>query len=146
MKCRYGLIVWTVLALFFSGCHFFEDSENVDECPLNSGYPCPCIPETANSNCLDNSGRHCCEDNQSRCLISADGDATRGICTLQCDGIEDTTCMNTKGFGSEGLCALKVNSSNPDYCAVVCNSRDDCPPGTGCLFVTSLNYSLCILE
>jgi len=149
MKYRYGLILWSVLALCCSACHFFEDSENVDECPLNSGYPCPCLQDMATRDCRDGIGPYCCEDGRSQCIFFPDRDETRGICSLPCTGVTDTqTCIRTEGFGSEGICSLKVDSSTtPNFCAVVCNpGGNDCPPGMECLLDTTLNYSLCIPE
>lgn len=146
MKCRGNIILWTVLALLLTGCHFFEDAENVDECALNSGYPCPCVPNAAHFTCKDKSGDYCCEDGRSTCVYTTEINENRGICTLPCTGVADTqSCIRTQGFGSQGLCAMLVNqSTTPNYCELVCDPEiENCSPGMECRTDLNTSFSVC---
>ena len=145
---RYGIVIAVSAWAAFSvpACHFFEDSDNVDECGLNSGYPCPCVPEDADFECKNGSGDYCCKDGRSSCVWFGDNNETRGICSMPCLGIADSqSCINTKDFGSEGVCAMMVNdATSPNYCEVVCDPEsDECPPGMECLSGFYLNFSVC---
>ncbi len=147
MSYGIAMLLWVGAALFSPGCHFFEDSENVNECPLNSGYPCPCIPDMAQYDCKGLSDYYCCKDGRSSCVYTDTPESrNRGICTKPCNGIDDSlSCRNTQDYGSEGICAMAVGSSDaPNFCEVICTPGvDDCPPGMECRDDIYLYFSVC---
>lgn len=123
-------------AALAAGCHMFDDpNEDIPkDCPLNSGYPCPCEPDEGN-----------CDDG-SACVYWA-GDTSEGFCSAECDGKNDKeSCAHTLGYGAIGHCWLMIESTDePDYCIVVCEAdgyTGDCPPGLECL-ETADDFSAC---
>ncbi len=137
MKRKMTLSIAAAL-LLSAGCHFFESADDIDECPLNSGWPCPC-----DNTQLDNGGL--CDDRQSTCLWV--NDETRGMCSLPCNGVSDTlTCRNTQDYGNEGICRFKTDESEtPNFCGIICvgNGSGNCPPGMDCLILDGESYKMC---
>ena len=119
-----------LLSFLAVGCHFFDDADEIDDCPLNSGYPCACTYEDAlvarDGQCLDGSA----------CLYWGD-DKTHGVCAEACDGVTDvTSCTEINGYGNEGLCWFQTTDADaPNYCAVLCDGdgMGNCAPGMSCL-------------
>ena len=139
---RYLMILSLVsLSLFAAGCHFFEDSDEIDECPLNSGYPCACTSENAfvakNGNCYDG----------STCLYIT-GDEAHGFCAEPCDGLTDvSSCTGARGYGTEGVCWWQLDADEPNYCALFCDGAGmgNCAPGMSCKPPTEgASYSVCV--
>jgi hypothetical protein len=136
----YRTIVITLLSfgVIFTGCHLFEHPENIDDCPLNSGYPCPCNPSVAPV-CMDD----------SPCLFY--NNPEMGFCSRPCAGIhDDATCQETAGYGVQGLCRFTTleDSTEPTNCQVACeydNLVGECPPGLECIpFADELTtYKVC---
>ncbi len=132
--------VFVIFANLAASCHFFEDAENIDECPINSGYPCPCVPvDLAN----DPEAKGFCDDG-SNCIYNL-ADEEKGFCSLPCQGATDlSSCRRTDGFGSEGICSLVVGEvSVPNQCVVVCSEDDECPPGLTCQIRWGIAYAVC---
>ena len=130
-----------LVLLLFTGCHFFDDPDDLDECPLNWGYPCACTYDdekvSLTGECRDGSG----------CLYF--DNESRGICANQCDGTSDVgSCEETWGYGEEGLCWFQANGSDtPNFCAVFCqgNGRGNCSPGMECsLIAEDSDYRVCL--
>ncbi len=126
------LSAWSVTAGPI-GCHFFDDFDKLPEdCPLNSGYPCPCDP--THEGYMNTEGL--CDDG-SVCAYYDQGGERQGFCSNTCFGLSDeTSCSNTDGYGVTGFCWLSLESSEPNACVVVCEfdgQREDCPPGLKCL-------------
>jgi hypothetical protein len=136
MKTLLTVSAVMTVSLFIFGCHFFEDADNVDECPLNSGYPCPCDSTQLTVYC---------DDGRSACMYW--NDPTRGFCSLPCDGASDTQkCANTAAYGNEGICRFMADgSTTPNYCGVVCqgNGGGNCPPGMDCMTLDGEDYKVC---
>ena len=130
MNNRFRHIIFSLFALLCA-CHMFEDPENVDECPLNSGYPCPCSMETSEGFCEDN----------SRCVSGGDD---YGMCKMPCASKD--TCEETQGWGIAGICD-EEKGEDGKYCQIVCDQRDGeagyCPPGMDCAWVTGTQYAIC---
>ncbi len=138
--CKFFIFAFMLILVI--GCHFFEDSDNVDECPLNSGYPCACSP-------LDEeitASKGFCRD-FSTCIYFPNSDNTRGVCSPVCAGSTDTvTCSNTNGYGSEGLCLMpSADNSEIFFCAVFCTKSDmaSCPPGQKCVLLDDGQNGVC---
>ncbi len=120
-----------VSMLMIPACHMFEDADNVDPCPLNSGYPCPCSVES--------SGGYC--DDASHCL--AEGGDDFGMCTWPC--ATSGQCSERQSFGVEGLCA---SVGDLKYCQLVCEDPQGyegyCPPGMVCDWLPGgSDYAIC---
>lgn len=127
-------------ALLLGSCHFFDDSNDVDNaldnCPLNWGYPCPCDATHYGSKCGDN----------SVCLYHTD--PTRGFCSPECTEAGGTQeCLvdhkMTADYGvleKAAICAHSPALSPSNQCMVICELVDfdgqrlegQCPPGTRC--------------
>lgn len=93
-----------------TGCHWFDDANNLDECSLNSSFPCPCDIS--------------CEG-ENVCVHTTGSRGSYGQCTLPCYGNHQLCTQAAAGFGS-GIC--RENG----YCAIACYDDVDCPPGMGC--------------
>ena len=137
-----SLATFSLLSVLAIGCHFFEDSDNIDDCPLNSGYPCPCTYDDSD---VYQTGE--CRDG-SACLAYVD-DQSHGICAETCSGVSDaTSCFDTKAYGTEGLCWTGDSNVYPqNYCAVYCEGTEDdnCSPGMVCTPVTGeTGYYICL--
>lgn len=130
MEKRFRLI-WLSVFVIITGCHMFEDSENVDECPLNSGFPCPCSMEMSGGFCED----------QSHCVTDGDD---YGICKMPCGST--ASCEETQGWGIAGLCDQDLDEDGK-YCQVICDHSDGdagyCPPGMDCVWVDDTQYAIC---
>ncbi len=106
-----------------SGCHLFDDPETLEECPLNSGYPCPCTPGVNDSRC----------DDGSSCEFF--GDHEKGVCSKSCiPGGRANECLAPRWYDTPGLCQLATGgSAEPNGCVVTCEDQEDCPPGLSCM-------------
>ncbi len=128
------LCVWSITAGPI-GCHFFDDFDELPEdCPLNSGYPCPCDPR--HEGYMNTEGL--CDDGSTCVYYGQDFD--RGFCSSTCFSLDDaSSCSETEGYGVMGFCWLSLESpSGADipHCILVCEfdgQREDCPPGLKCL-------------
>jgi hypothetical protein len=120
-------------AISTSGCHMFEDPNNLNSCPVGDGYPCSC----------DIDEGPLCDDNNRCYAVNED---FRGFCTQRCSVPSD--CLGTRNFGLEGVCGLSINTPDrPDHCLVVCDdgrSHAECPPGQTCEWQENLGYSVCL--
>jgi len=121
---RVGGVMLTVAVLGMPACHLFEDPDTLDECPLNSGYPCPCNPQINGAQC----------DDGSTCEFF--DDPGEGVCAATCRGIEDrSSCRASRWDGEDGYCRLKANGAGmPNRCLAACWDETDCPPGMSCVF------------
>lgn len=127
-KPTHFIVYMAVIFLCTSnGCHLFDDFDSLAQrCPTNSGYPCRC--DTSHNKGICDDGAHCIGDLES---------GTFGVCATTCTGPEDeTSCVDTKNFGLQGVCGLDENQdSTPDACVVLCQEdagKDQCPRGTEC--------------
>lgn len=101
----------------------FGEKVDMDDCPLNSGYPCRC------------DGVKNCDDG-SEC-VGLRPDQNGGLCAAPCEGAEDeASCAETKGYGLYGECAgYKGASASPEFCIVICEEDGqtaECPPDFEC--------------
>jgi hypothetical protein len=120
------------VSVLFAGCHMFEDADNVDPCPLNSAYPCPCDVDT-----------HPICDDESQCKATEND--YRGFCSARCT--EPVDCEETQGFGLEGVCELSIGTtSGTNNCVLVCDDTAvsaGCPPGMECQWREDRGYGIC---
>ncbi len=98
-----------------------------DECPVNSGYPCPC-----NANCEDGT---LCDRVQ--------GGSDYGICMKECTGADEDECALDMGCGAEPACTLS-KGDGISYCGLVCTHDGDCPPNMGCTFDPGIG--ICVID
>jgi hypothetical protein len=110
---RYLLILSTVLlsvVFLLAGCHWFDDPNELEDCPFGSTYPCPCSTT--------------CEGNNV-CVVTDGSRGSYGQCTLPCNGNHQLCNQAADGFGT-GVCLAD------GYCASACYEDADCPAGMGC--------------
>jgi hypothetical protein len=121
-----GLLV----TIAVSGCHFFENPDDIQDCPVGSGYPCAC-------HSYDNEG-YC--DDGSICIYF--NNAEKGYCSRQCS--DAATCEDGLAYGSAGVCQAVLNSENiPDQCVVACDYNGEvgaCPAGLQCISYQDNTY------
>lgn len=136
---RIQVLCIAVIGLSAPGCHLFSDPDDIDECPMGSGYPCRCDP-------YDNGGL--CDDNSVCIPINSE---EKGFCSRDCAGVQDEgICEDRQGYGAFGFCRQWFEASpGPDQCIVVCeydNMSGECPPGLTCVPFADgdLNYSACV--
>ena len=125
-------LMLTWLSLF--GCHMFEDADNVNECPMGSGYPCPC----------DAVASPVCDDNSDCYSPAAD---YRGFCADKC--VDNSDCTETGGYGLSGACALSINApqDRANHCVVICDDgieTTQCPPGQECEWQAQMSRGICL--
>ncbi|MCP4677994.1 MAG: hypothetical protein GY854_21255 [Deltaproteobacteria bacterium] len=98
-----------------------------DECPLNSGFPCPCDAEE-------------CDDG-SACVGFADVATEFGVCMRPCE--ENAECLIGAGCAAMGMCALSMTSDTDSdsetdsqlTCGYICRWKaavSACPPNMYC--------------
>jgi hypothetical protein len=97
-----------------------DSSDYCGECPINSGYPCPC--QMAN----------CDDDSLCGMLASPEQNTSgNGICVRFCTGPNDTTsCVVSSGCAAQGECALVLDQDAA--CGYICNLDSDCPTNMYC--------------
>ncbi len=101
----------------------FGERADMDDCPLNSAYPCRC------------DGVKNCDDG-SEC-VGLRPDQNGGMCAAPCAGGDDAaSCAETGGYGLYGECAgYKGASETPEFCIVICEEDGQsakCPPDFAC--------------
>jgi hypothetical protein len=117
------------------------EADAASECPLNSGWPCPC------------GGVNEC-DNGDICFGIGPGE---GLCAPRCAGAgDDAPCAETMGWGISGggRCAYEVTYEGQTFgvCALICQVQAEdgevikgfCPPGSRC--VPQNGFSACFAE
>ena len=104
------LFVFIFCISLFSGCHWFDDPNDLEDCPLGSSFPCPCT-----TNC----------EGDDVCVLTEGSRGSYGQCTLPCYGNHQLCTQAADGFGS-GICM------DDGYCAIACYDHGDCPAGMGC--------------
>ena len=140
---RYLMILSLLVFSSFAGCHFFDDPDEMDECPLNSGYPCACTYEDPD---VAEYGE--CRDGSSCLFPEVGGDMAHGFCAAPCSGTTDvTSCTGARGYGTEGVCWWAVDAEEPNFCAVFCDGdgMGNCAPGMSCEPVSAdSSYRICM--
>ena len=91
------------------------DEGDCGECPLNSGYPCPCTED--------------CQDG-SWCMFLEPTDSL-GYCARGCE--TDPDCATDKNCLSEKSCSL-VTPDESRFCRLHCEEHTDCPEDMLCVF------------
>lgn len=140
---RRALLVCVALSLPpVAGCHFFDDPEDIEECPVGSHYPCPCDATQKGGFC----------DDGTTCIYPTGSADAYGMCSQSCgqsylgdtnSNVNDYMCEDPPGYGTReyngsrgSACFWNVSDYNNQvsrwYCAVVCQSDDECPPGMIC--------------
>ena len=94
------------------------------DCPINSGYPCPCNAE--------------CDDG-STCGTIHSGD-TIGVCLPSCTGDADCDLSDTfPNCNAVGGCTLTDGTNQ--FCGYTCSADGDCPGDQYC--DSSLGVGIC---
>lgn len=95
------------------------DSGGCVDCPIGSGYPCPCLE--AFGSCGDG----------STCFVLELGD-DQGVCARECGGLGDPSCAFVSACAATGGCDLYNLAFEQHFCVLSCEIDADCPPGTFC--------------
>jgi hypothetical protein len=109
----------------------FDDTEKPSvnlspcgDCPLNSGYPCPCEDR--------------CED--GGICGKTDINQKYGICVKPCDDGE--SCEISMGCWARGTCGLKMATGTEAFCVLTCVVDSDCPLNMDCDF--TIGFGMCV--
>ena len=95
-----------------------------DECPLNSGYPCPC-----NGTCQDDSW-----------CVYFDEDDMLGYCARPCDA--DVECETEMNCWSEPSCSI-ISPDEERFCRLHCTDNSECPEDMVCAYPGGPNTGTC---
>ncbi|MCP4599866.1 MAG: hypothetical protein GY847_04875 [Proteobacteria bacterium] len=122
-------------AMLLGSCHLFDDFEEISEsCPFNSAYPCACDPQYRGGFC----------DDDSVCVFWEANGEQEGFCSKSCSS--PVPCIDTKAYGLDGSCWLRVQSETENQCIVVCmdgDKEESCPPGLEC-YENAPGFGVCI--
>ena len=96
------------------------DTDEQQDCPVNSGWPCACGPDVGTW----------CEDGSYCVEMALDGGGAAYFCSEECAG-EGDDCPSTP-YPPEGQCDLYADDADIWLCVLHCIFDDDCPPGQSC--------------
>jgi len=112
------------------------DEGCTDECPPNSGFPCPC----PSNECEDDPG--------SICGVLNITPEDVGVCASPCETNSD--CTTSLSCEAEPMCVLSLNAdTDPDteyFCGYICEENIDCPAGMTCEQVADTTIFICYPE